>query len=320
MKSNADGTAPPARTRASAGKSQITTYAVVATLVVLSLSVGMAPVFAQTEWELMNITAEVTGIERVHGTWVDEWSFSVLVTNNEARPMEILLRTPIHIDPSTYAIEDATLCFPGHLEPELVHPGHSTTLQVCGIILSDIRPIGIMIDGNTDVRDISGWGRHVLAFNKHTCSTVPDEVTCAVQSVDHLIRDVEPEPVQCEAPAPTSTMTGGMPNVGSAAYNTILNDIVVSFDGPVELAEGWRDHMTIRAETADGPVDVDGLHRLTTNVMSPGSMMWLALAFSDYQEFQDVAQITLLMGPGTILYGDGRTNVGELVVGLELIP
>jgi len=108
--------------------------------------------------------------------------------------------------------------------------------------------------------------------------------------------------------------------VGTAAYHIYINDLVVSFDGTVELAEGWRDHTTIRAETADGPVELDGLDGLTNNVMSPGSMVWLALAFSDYQHLRDATEMTLLMGPGTILYGDGETNTSEIVVGLELVP
>ena len=123
--------------------------------------------------------------------------------------------------------------------------------------------------------------------------------------------------IQCED---LPRNNGDEPRAASAAYHIYMNDIIVSFDGMVELAEGWRDHTTILAENGTHTIEVDGMHQNTRNLMSPGSMVWLDLTYSDYRDLKDATEITLRMGPGTILYGDGRTNAGEIVVGLELVP
>lgn len=324
MNTNTDGTAPHGANSAPrrGGQKAHMMLAVVA-LAVLALSMSAASVFAHSAFtptdELipMDITVNVTDVERIHGSLFDRWMFTVSITNNNPQLIEVRLSTAIARN-----FEGAAYCptFPGNLASSVLAPSYTATHQLCVFTDSGEELIELDIDGKLPYTSDRWTSWHVLMVDSRQCENVPDNITCSAQSIDHIIRDIEPEPVQCEAPSQTPTTTGGMPNVGSAAYNTILNDIVLSFDGPVELAEEWRDNMSIRAETADGSVELEGLHRLTTNVMSPGSMMWLALAFSDYLELRDATEITLLMGPGTILYGDGRTNAGEIAVGLELVP
>ena len=286
----------------------------------LALSMSAVPAFAQSdelEWTPMDITAKVIDVERVHGTLLDEWTFTVEVTNNEAYTVPVAPQLAVLADG-----EWMSNCppVPAYLTLTDLRPSRSATLSFCVVGYYDMEPVLIGIDGWLDPDNDYATSRHVVAFERGICNESPDEITCATQSITQLIRDVEPKPVQCEAPPQTPTMTGGMPNVGTAAYHEYFNDLIIAFDGQVELAEGWRDSMTIQAETPDGMVELEGFSRHTNNLVSPGNMLWLALAYGDHSQFEDATQITLRIDPGTLVYGEGRTNTGLVIVWPELIP
>ena len=210
---------------------------VVAALAALALSMSAGSAFAQSvDWAPMDITTKVTNVERVHGALLDEWTFSVMVTNNEARTLDIGLQ--VIFLASTDILVD---CPPDsdYIETVKLRPGRSTTLSLCGVGYYDMEPVAIAIDGWFDPDSPDASSRHILAFERNICQYILDDMTCSLQSITRLIRDVEPESVQCEAPPPAST-TNNMPNVTTAAYHTFMNDLVMSFDGTVELADVWN--------------------------------------------------------------------------------
>ena len=228
---------------------------------------------------------------------LDEWTFSVRVTNNMA--------STITISPGLGYLSDFSIvsdCPPRSLYADdvAVRPDGSVSLSYCFVAYQDMESGSVTIDGWMDPAPSDyTTSRHFLGFDRDVCdSLLIDGMTCSVQSITHLIRDVEPEPVQCEAPPQTPTVTDGMPDVGSAVYHTHIKDILVSFDGPVELAEGWRDHISILAENGTHIIEVDGMHQNTRNLMSPGSMVWPDLTYSDYRDLMDAFEITHRMAPG----------------------
>lgn len=296
---------------------------IVAVLSILALVVLVTPAFAQSdEWIPMDITAEVTNVERVHGTLLDEWTFTVEVTNNEAYTIDVALQYVFL--PTGDAMSD---CPPAPVYAEYVQlrPGRSTTLSLCVVGYYDMEPDSLSVDGWLDPDAIYPTSRHFVAFDLDVCNTVWNEndLTCSVQPIARLVHDVEPTPTQCVAPAPTpiTTPTEGTPNLGSAAYHKYLNDIILTFDAPVTLVDNWYEHMVIYAETEDGAIELDGLDAGGRSLMPENNtLVWLSLDYDDTRQLSGLTDMTLHIKPGTIMYGDGHSLASMLLPQVTAVP
>ena len=113
--------------------------------------------------------------------------------------------------------------------------------------------------------------------------------------------------------------------VGTAVYHPVFRDIILTFDTPVWFAEDWRENMSILFENDTGIITVNGLDHTTRNLVHGNSTFaWLSLAYVDYTDFEfddsHVAEMTLSIDPGTIMYGDGQTLDTRLNVPVNLVP
>ena len=115
--------------------------------------------------------------------------------------------------------------------------------------------------------------------------------------------DPEPEPMICEVPVTTTTVTEPdttKPQLLSAAYHDIFGTLVLSFDEQVTLADGWRDNITI------GYVPVG---KWAKNPMDGASeLVWISIDYQTGVEIQDVDSRTIIIEPGTFLDADGNPN------------
>lgn len=292
------------------------------TLAAAMLVVAATPALAQsTGWIPMDITAEVTNIERVHGMLLDEWEFTVEVTNNEAYTIDVALQY-VFTDP--YDILSDCPPPPEYADYVELRPGRSATLSLCVVGYFDMEPDSLAIEGWLDPDSTYATSRHILAFYRDACNQALDGLTCSTQSITRLIHDIEPESMQCVAPTPAPTgdaPTTHTPTIGTAAYHTYLDDMLLTFDMPVTLHDGWQDGMSILATNGTDNITLDGLVSTTRNLMQDGStLVWLSLAFSDYTQLDDITALTLRIDPGTIMYGDGQTINTRLNVPVELVP
>lgn len=295
------------------------------------LVVAAASAFAQSDARTpVDITVKVTDVERVHGTLYDEWSFTVAVTNNHAHIVEVGIDA-IYTD----ALNTATIlpecpspdANDRYLDTVLVSPGHTTTLSRCGIThidaIPDLLEIAVWVDPSAYDTERS---THYVTTDKHLCNHIREfesSPACTNQSLSQLIRDIEPAPTQCEVPPAKPTQTENMPSLGSAVYHRYLNNIVLTFDTPVTLADNWRESIRVQTETeTGGMVTVDGLDQYTKNLMPDGSqIVWLTLRYGDVmQPTSEITDIELRIAPGTVTYGDGNVLRTVLLPPVEVVP
>lgn len=288
------------------------------------------PAFAQSD-----ATVKITDVERVHGTLYDEWTFTVAVTNNHARILEIGIDVvytdsfntvtilPECPDPDT---NDR------YIETVLVSPDRTATLSMCVIT---------QIDSMPDLFEIARWigpnadaerSTYYIATDPHLCNHIREfdsSITCAVQSLTQLIRDIEPEPAQCAAPTePARTepiepsQLDNTPDIISAIYHRYMNNVVLTFDTPVTLSDGWHENLSVYTETGDGDMTADGLGQYARNIMPDGSqLVWLTLPYGDVmQPTNEITDITLRIAPGTIMYGDGDVLQTVLLPPVVVVP
>lgn len=153
------------------------------------------------------------------------------------------------------------------------------------------------------------------------CDLSPSDLTCSTHLITRLIRNIEPAPTQCVAPSTTPTQTETVPHIGSAAYHIYMDDIILTFDTPVTLADDWHENISIYAETESGTIQLDGLDAGTRNLMSDGShMVWLSLAYDDARQLNDVTNMTLRISPGTVTYGDNDALWTPLLPRVTVVP
>lgn len=279
-----------------------------------AMLVAAAPAFAQSDDVVLNpldVSAVVTDVVREHGVFVDVWTVTVDITNTDS---QTLFLDVSHLWTDLDSVENNCEA----LDWTVLRPGQTKELTACFLVETELEATGISFYGY--YRASQDVMIHLLPFTTGQCELAYEGVSCQrIQRIDRLIEDIEPEPVQCVAPP--STPTDDAPTVGSAAYHTNLDDMILTFDTPVTLADGWQDSMSILATNGTDNITLDGLRSTTSNLMPDDStLVWLSLSFSDYRQLDDITALTLSIDPGTITYDDGQTLGIRLNVPVALVP
>ena len=293
-----------------------TTYLMMAGLIGSAILMTVMPVFAQTDEALpLDVRAVVTSIEREQGTIANYYTITVDVTNTDTETLFVEVGY-LWLD-----VGDAENdCLP--YDATSIRPGQ--TKEMVGCFLTDasqgLAAISFVGIGRSDTQ----LGSHLLPFISGECQYTYSGTSCqAVQRITHLIEDVEVEPVQCVAPPAEPAQTEDMPSIGSAVYHRYINNVVLTFDTPVTLADDWHENIRVQTETeTGGMVAVDGLSQYTKNLMPDGSqIVWLTLQYSDVvQPTSEITDIELRIAPGTIMYGDAEVLRTMLLPPVEVVP
>lgn len=260
----------------------------------------------------MDIEATVDRATRHHGEFADKITFWVTLTN---------LGDGVRINHMALYYQDPIGAIPNNCA-DIVRLKADMTKEVklCFAVGHDVEPkaLAFVVAATTDY----GFGVtnkvHVLPFDSNQCGEgFAGNTGCqAIQRIN--VRDIYPEPEMCvESPM--------LPTVGTAVYHPVFRDIILTFDTPVWFAEDWRENMAILFKNDTSIITVDGLDHTTRNLVYGNSTFaWLSLAWTDYTNFElddsHVAEMTLSIDPGTIMYGNGQTLDTRLNVPVELVP
>ena len=118
-----------------------------------------------------------------------------------------------------------------------------------------------------------------------------------------------------------STQTEAVPRIGSTAYHKYSDNIILTFDTPVTLADDWHENISVYAETRTGSIDLDSLDVGARNLMPDDStLVWLSLDYEGARQLNDVANITLRINPGTVTYGDNEALGTILLPRVTVVP
>ena len=100
------------------------------------------------------------------------------------------------------------------------------------------------------------------------------------------------------------------PRVGLALYHQRTGDMVLGFNVPSTLAQGWRQGISISAEGGPENVVLDGLGAGAHSIMGPdGScIVMLSLDHADKQALLGSTAMTITIAAGTITGPGGATN------------
>lgn len=118
-------------------------------------------------------------------------------------------------------------------------------------------------------------------------------LTLANLTVVEVAEDVTP-PTTTDMPPPKPQ---NIPVIANGTYNINTKELLLVFDMPVTLADGWQEHIQI--VTAD--YSVNGLSSLTHVITVSDNMVRLYLAYDDYQHLINVDDIFVLLDEGVVL-------------------
>ena len=101
-----------------------------------------------------------------------------------------------------------------------------------------------------------------------------------------------------------------IPRAGLAMYQPRTGDMVLGFDAPVSLADGWRGTIGIRALGGPEPVILDGLGEGARSIMGPdGScIIMIQLGHTDRMALLGAVAMTVIMSSGAVTGPGGATN------------
>lgn len=273
------------------------------TIMVLAiLAVSTTSAFAQeSEVELVPfyIHLEVTDILREHGTLFDKYMFTVDVTNQD---VEILfLDLGILLFEDEFATNDCATD-----EWHVVNPGQTLEIVACYEGNAKHYPTAIQVHGHGESFDMDENSIHYLPFVRGECYYVRDDATCQdIQRINHLIEDVNPEPMMCEVSTAFGTPETVQPDTNTpqllaAAYHTIFGDLVLSFNENITLADGWQDNITI------GGMSIG--ERAKNLMDGTNSLAWISVYYTAQKDIQDMELYTVTIEPDTFLDADGNAN------------
>lgn len=100
-----------------------------------------------------------------------------------------------------------------------------------------------------------------------------------------------------------------VPRVALAMYQPRTGDLILGFDVPASLADGWRDSISIRA-LGDNPAILDGLGGGAHNIMGPdGScIVMVQLDHADRMALAGAVVMTVIVEAGAVTGPGGATN------------
>ncbi len=257
--------------------------------------------YAQTEpWVTpLDVRVQVTDVLREHGTFSDRWTFTANITNreNEAITMDI---SELYLDVGQYGIANDCISRNGIK----LNLGQTKEFTACFLANSDLEPTSLFMSDY-----VFSWETaqvHVAPFVSGECAKFGDGPSCGrIQNIDRLIRDMEPEPMTCEAPTTTTPQPADEPDTDqpqllSAAYHKLLGDLLLSFDESVTLVDNWQDNITIGGFS---------IGELANNLMpDASSLVWISADYTVYNDILNAKSHTVIIEPNTFLDTDGNTN------------
>ena len=113
------------------------------------------------------------------------------------------------------------------------------------------------------------------------------------------------------APTPDSVSDDiRVPRAGLAMYQPRTGDMVLGFDAPVSLADGWRGTIGIRALGGPEPVVLDGLGEGAYNIMGPDDscIIMVQLGHADRMALLGAITMTVVMEAGAVTGPGGAAN------------
>lgn len=101
------------------------------------------------------------------------------------------------------------------------------------------------------------------------------------------------------------------PRVMAAMYSPRSGEILLGFDVPVTLADGWKDNIHIHALGKAEAVRLDGLGAGARSVLGPDStcIVYVSLGYDDHRMLAGVTTMSINVAAGTILGPGGTGNV-----------
>ena len=280
-------------------------------LAVAVLVVAAAPAFASDE--SLDLEVKVIDVVRQHDQFADRLTFTVNVTNT-GTTRHTIDNINIHGIWDREHLEFVSDTCVGSFS---VRAGQTTELQLCFLVHPTHMPRALSFT-ELHVKHTRAVAKHqhILPFADDVCGVKLGITTCQkMQRIHDLIENVASEPEMC-VPARSP-----MPNLGNTAYHRYLHDILLTFDIPVTLADGWHENIRIYAETRTDSIELDGLDMGALNLMPDDStLVWLSLDYEDARQLNDVTNMTLRISPGTVTYGDGGVLRTVLLPPVKVVP
>ncbi|MBI1657444.1 MAG: hypothetical protein IS632_01535 [Thaumarchaeota archaeon] len=301
------------------GKSTVVALALF--LIPLLVASGVATADGQAAYRSLDIHVTVTDVVREHGNHTDLLTFTVTLQNTGGKVISI---EGIYLWDQSKRGSFTGSCVGGTV---YLMPTETRQIEPCFAVFPATTPKAILFVDESQEGTTHGARhiiqRHALPFASGVCGDgyVRDHSCQTMQSIATLIRNIEPEPMVCDAPAPATEPVKDVPNINSAVYHRHLNYTILTFDTPVILADNWQGNMSVLAETGFGAVELDGLDAGARSVMPDGStLVWLSLAYDDAKQLVGVTNMTLRLGSGTIMYGDGLSLESMVVSQVMVVP
>lgn len=172
----------------------------VVALTLFLIPVLVAPGFVdgQAVYRPLDIHATVTDVVREHGTHADLLTFTVTLTNTGSGVTSIEL---IYLwDQSKHSTISDSCLGTVHLMPD-----GTMQLELCFPVLPTTIPKALMFVDLPQQYDLPTQ-RHVLPFASGQCGDgyLRDHSCQTIQPIASITRDIEPEPMEHEAPAPVT--------------------------------------------------------------------------------------------------------------------
>ena len=281
---------------------------------------GIAPADGQVVERPLDMSVTVTDVVREHGNHTDRLTFTVTLQNTGSKVISI---EAIYLwDQSKYGTT-ADSC----VETVYLMPTETRQIEPCFAVFPATEPIALyFVDWGQlgtayGVRSLAL--QHVLPFASGECGEEYGHGhTCqAIQPIAALIRNIEPESMACDVPESATDPDKDVPNINSAVYHRHLNYTILAFDTPVTLADNWRGNVGVSADTESGAIELDSLNAGARSLMPDNStLVWLSLAYDDAKQLAGVTNMTLRLGPGTIMYGDGLPLESMVVPQVMVVP
>ena len=101
-----------------------------------------------------------------------------------------------------------------------------------------------------------------------------------------------------------------IPHAGLAMYQPLTGNMMIGFDAPVSLADGWRGAIDIRALGGPEPVILEGLGEGARSIMGPdGScIIMMQLDHADRAALLGAVVITVTISAGAVSGPGGAAN------------
>lgn len=301
------------------GKSTVVALALF--LIPLLAVSGAAPAEGQAAYRPLDIHVTVTDVVREHGNHTDRLTFTITLQNMGGKVISI---EGIYLWDQSKRGSFTGSCVGGTV---YLMPTETRQIEPCFAVFPATTPKAILFVDESQEGTTHGARhiiqRHALPFASGVCGDgyVRDHSCQELQHIAPLIRNIEPEPIVCEAPAPAIDPAKDIPIINSAIYHRHLNYTILTFDTPVTLADNWHGNVSVLAETGSGAVELDGLDAGARSLMPDSStLVWLSLAYDDAKQLVGVTNMTLRLGPGTIMYGDGLPLESMVVPQVMVVP